>query len=377
MKYPIHVLCVMSTLDKGGAESMVMSLFRRMDKEKIIFDFVKHTNQIGAFENEIKELGGKIYIAPRYKVINHLAYKRWWRTFLSVHPEYRLIHGHFFTISAVYFKIAQSMSRITIAHSHSTETIKNRKEKPVLHWVVKQYLNRIEKYTDYALACSDEAGKWLFKETPFKVLHNAVDAEVFRYKDELRSSYRDKLGLANKLVLGTVANLSKVKNPMGLIDIFLAVKKTETDAKLLWVGEGNERESIENCIHNKGLADDIILLGYRDDVSHLLQAMDYFLLPSFSEGLPVSVIEAQAAGLPCLISDSVTKEADITGLCKFLPIDKPFEWVKAIQYCPHTSRDTYDQIIKAGYDIDSTAKWLEAFYMNVFNRNQGGDIQFS
>ena len=131
MKYPVHVLCVMSTLDRGGAESMVMSLFRKIDKEKVLFDFVKHTNQIGAYEDEIKELGGKIYIAPRYKIINHLAYRRWWREFLELHPEYKLIHGHFFTISAVYFKVAQSLSRITIGHSHSTENIKNKKEKPV------------------------------------------------------------------------------------------------------------------------------------------------------------------------------------------------------------------------------------------------------
>ena len=370
MKYPIRVLCVMSTLDRGGAESMVMSLFRRMDKDKIMFDFVKHTNQIGAYEKEIKELGGKIYIAPRYRIINHLTYRRWWKEFLIVHSEYRLIHGHFFTISAVYFKVAQSLSRITIAHSHSTETIKNRKEKPVLHWIVKQYTSRIEKYADYALACSDEAGKWLFKKKPFKVLHNAVDAGELRYREKIRYSYRNNLGLTNELILGTVANLSDVKNPMGLIDIFLAVKKSYPNTKLLWIGEGNERESIEHRIHNERLEDDIILLGRRDDVPFLLQAMDCFLLPSFNEGLPVSLIEAQAAGLPCFISDRVTKEADITGLCKFLPIDKPDEWAKAIQYSSHTNRDTYDKILKAGYEIDTTAKWLENYYLSLFNMSK-------
>lgn len=376
MKYPVHVLCVMSTLDRGGAESMVMSLFRKIDKNKVLFDFVKHTIQIGAYEDEIKELGGKIYIAPRYKIINHFVYRRWWREFLELHPEYKLIHGHFFTISAVYFKVAQSMSRITIGHSHSTETIKNRKEKPVLHWVVKQYLNCIEKYTDYALACSDVSGKWLFKKRPFIVLHNAVDAKAFRFREDLRDLYRSEFGVVNEMVLGTVANLSAVKNPMGLIDIFLAVKKNKPDAKLLWVGEGTEREAIENRIHTEGIADDIILLGRREDVPMLLQAMDYFLLPSFNEGLPVSVIEAQAAGLPCFISDRVTKEVDITGLCHFFPIDKPDKWAKAILECPAASRDTYDRIIKAGYDIVTTAKWLEDFYIDIVNRNKRCDIFF-
>ena len=176
------------------------------------------------------------------------------------------------------------------------------------------------------------------------------------------------------MVLGTVANLSDVKNPMGLIDIFLAVKKNKPNAKLLWVGEGSEREAIENRIQTEGLADDIILLGRREDVPMLLQSMDYFLLPSLYEGLPVSVIEAQAAGLPCFISDRVTKEVNITGLCQFFPIDKPDKWAKAILECPAFSRDTYDRIIKAGYDIITTVKWLEDFYMNAAYGSKSGSI---
>ena len=372
MKYPVHVLCVMSTLDRGGAESMVMTLFRHMDHDKVTFDFVKHTNQVGDFEDEIKELGGSIYTAPRYRINNHFSYIKWWKNFLNIHPEYVLIHGHFFSISAVYFMVAQSKDRITIAHSHSTETINNRKEKPLLHWVVNQYIKRIEKYTDYALACSYEAGNWLFKNKPFQVLNNAIDVEKFRFNEDIRNIVRNDLGFTNELVLGTVANLSDVKNPMGLIDIFVAVKKKNLNAKLLWIGEGNERGSIEKRIHQDGLEKDVILLGRREDVPSLLQGFDAFLLPSFSEGLPVSLIEAQGAGLQCFISDRVTKEVDITGLCTFLPINKPDNWAEqwadAIVGNLTQRIDMSAQIAEKGYDIHFTAEWLEDFYLDIYKQ---------
>ncbi len=358
MTNPIRVLCVFSTLDRGGAETMVMNLFRYIDKSQIVFDFVKHTEQIGAYEEEIKQLGGQIFSAPRYKMYNNLCYVHWWRRFLTEHTEYQIIHGHFFTISSVYLKLAKRYRLVTVAHSHASK---------VDSVLGKALAKEIEKKADYCFACSQAAGKWLFPHRDFTVLNNAVDAQRFVFNPSVREQYRSNLKLGEAFVLGTVANFSLVKNPFGLIEIFKAVHTVNPRTKLLWVGDGGLRTEIEKKLRDEELTDSVILTGTREDVPALLQAMDIFLLPSFYEGLPVVLIEAQAAGLPCIVSDTVTREADITGLCHSLPLDDTARWADAI-LSDHTERkDTSQQIIDAGYDIHTTAKWLQEFYCSILH----------
>lgn len=363
--YPIRILCVMSTLDRGGAESIVMSLLRQMNRDLVQFDFVKHSKSEGTFEQEIMQMGGKIFCAPRYKIYNHIAYVSWWKRFLLSHPEYNIIHGHFFTISAVYFSVAQRLGRKTIGHIHSTEIRKEQVTRPLVHRLSNILIGKIEKYSNYCMACSEEAGKWVYKRKPFTVLNNAINVDAFKYSQAIRNKVRSQLGIGNELIMGTVANYSKVKNPMGLIDIFINVKAKNNKAKLLWVGSGQLRELIEERIKQERLEDDVWLLGGRNDVPEILQALDVFLLPSLSEGLPVSLIEAQASGLPCYVSDRVTREADITGNCRFLPIDKPDIWACEILNSNYVREDTSDSIRNAGYDITTTAKWMQNFYLSI------------
>ena len=370
MNFPIRVLCVMSSLDRGGAESMVMSLFRHIDRTRVLFDFVKHTSRNCAYEEEILNLGGLIYEAPRYKLYNHIQYVHWWKRFLLHHPEYKIIHGHFFTISAVYFAVAKSCGRMTVGHSHSTEAVSDWRTRPVHHIVSNYYVSRIEKYSDYALACSKEAGNWLFKNKEFVILNNAIDSEKYRFNESIRREYRKLFELKNEIIVGTVANISEVKNPKGLLDIFIALKKIEPKSKLLWVGDGEGKKEVENRIKKENIEDSVKMLGRRDDVSNILQAMDAFLLPSYSEGLPVSAIEAQGSGLPCYISNRVTKEVDVTGLCHFLPIEQPDNWTEKWANIILNDRihrkDVSELIRKAGYDINTTSKWLEDFYLSIY-----------
>ena len=370
MHHPIHVLCVMSTLDRGGSESMVMNLFRYIDRTKIMFDFVKHTSKTGAYEEEILNLGGRIFEAPRYNLYNHIQYVSWWKRFLLQHPEYLIIHGHFFTISGVYFAVAKSCGRITVGHSHSTETVSDWKRRPVHHIVSNYYVSQIEKYSDYALACSNKAGNWLFKNKKFVVLNNAIDCERFRFNENKRNEYRRMFDLGDEIVVGTVANISNVKNPMGLLDIFIALKALKPKSKLIWVGGGDGKAEVENRIKKENIEELVIMLGRRDDVADILQAMDAFLLPSYNEGLPVSVIEAQGAGLPCYISNRVTNEVDITGLCHFLPIEQPDnwaeKWAKIILNDRTCRKDMSALIRESGYDIQTTSKWLEDFYLSIY-----------
>lgn len=361
---PVRVLWVFHRLDRGGAENMCMNLYRRMDRSRVQLDFVKHGPSAGAFEDEIRALGGRIYEAPEYRVVNHAAYCRWWRRHLAEHPEHQIIHGHYFTISAVYFKEARRMGRVTVGHAHCTAPVRLRWQTRVKLHLTKQ----AEKYADYCLACSQEAGRWLFPHREFTVLNNAVDAERFRFRPQTARQVREELGLGDFLVVGTVGRIVEQKNPMGIVSIFQALCGKEPSARLLWVGDGPLRQAAEAALEKEGLRDRVIFTGVRADVERLMQAMDVFILPSMFEGLPVVLVEAQAGGLYCLCGQNVTREADITGRCAFLPLDSPELWAERILAAPRDRPDTREAVRRAGYDVDDTAKRLEQFYLDCLQQ---------
>lgn len=371
MDLPIRVLCVMSTLGRGGAETMVMNLFRNIDRDSVVFDFVKHSHGKDAYEDEITALGGKIYEAPRYKVYNHLSYKKWWKRFFSEHPEYKIIHGHYFNFSSVYFKIAKKFNRITVGHSHCTPIPKQAEEKALTTFILNHYVSKIEKNADYGLACSKEAGNWLFPHKDFSVLYNAIDVDRFRYNKETAAQVRREFGLENSFVVGTVGRFNLQKNPEGILEIFRRIHSVRPESKMLWVGIGSIKAEIESKAKEYGIYDSILFLGERSDVNRLLQCMDVFLLPSFYEGLPVVLIEAQAAGVCCCCSDAVTAEADVTSLCHFLPLEDYDKWVDVITALKpgYEHQDTYEQIKSAGYEITSTAELLKDFYLKIISEN--------
>lgn len=364
---PLRVLCVMSTLDRGGAESMVMSFFRKIDREKVIFDFVKHTNKKCAFEDEIESLGGVIYEAPRYKGYNHISYIAWWKTFFKQHPEYRIIHGHYFTISAVYFSEAHKANRITIGHSHCTEAPREQISKPFMHLIENAYISQIEHHSDYCMACSVVAGKWLFKKKPFRVLNNAIDANLFKANADIGNQVRKEFGLDSSFVVGNVSRFNLQKNPYGTLQIFKLIHDRNQNSKLLWIGDGPMRNEVNDKAKEEGIAENIIFTGVRGDVYKLLQAMDAFILPSYYEGLPVAAIEAQAAGVPTFCSSAITREVGITDNCSFLPIDDLSVWATEISKLSANSihYNTTEQIVAAGYDISTAASQLQEFYLNI------------
>lgn len=359
---PIRVLCVFARLDRGGAESMCMNLYRAMDKQLVQFDFVKHTSQKCDFDDEIVSMGGRIYEAPKYGVINHHKYVSWWRSFFKIHTEYELIHGHYFTLSYVYFKIAHEYGLCTIGHAHS--------ERPPINsakfWIKRRTVKWIEKESDVCLACSTAAGQYLFPHKEFTVLKNAIDANRFTWNKRRAELIRYDLEISDDcMVIGACGRFSPQKNPFGLIDIFYEVHNLNKNTMLLWVGEGEMRPRIENRVHQYGLDDCVVLMGICSNVNEIMQAMDIFILPSLWEGLAVVSIEAQAAGLPCYFSDSVTRECAITDLCHFLPIDKPAIWAEEILSCHQKRKNMTEEIKNAGFDISVTSKWLEEFYINL------------
>lgn len=362
MSEPIRVLCVLSSLERGGIPSVVMNLYRNIDRSVVQFDFVKHSEPKGEYEDEVRLLGGRIYNAPRFQLSNYVSYRNWWRSFLTAHPEYLIIHGHYYTTASVYLRFCQEAGRTTILHSHSTDVNGSgwkRRIKTI-------FSKRGKKYANVRIACSNDAGNWLYGKSPFTVLYNAIDLEKYRFQPEQRSRVREELGFGDGYVIGAVGRLEQVKNPLGIISVFKETVRQMPETKLLWIGEGTQRPLIEQTLEQEGLRDRTVLTGSRDDVHLLMQAMDCFILPSFHEGLPVTAIEAQTSGLPCLCSDRVSREAAVSERCAFLPLDQPQAWAEMICKSNRTCRTSaVPEMIEQNYDISKTAKRAQDLYIRL------------
>lgn len=371
---PIHVLVLDTVMDRGGAEAMIMNYMRNIDRDVIQFDFLTNRDYRAAYEDEIESLGGKIYhMCPMYpKYFGQ--YKREVREFLKHHPEYRIIHSNLEERSYFALKEAKKLGvPVRISHSHNRPLGVN------LKLIVRYYFRFMLKYYNtHMFACGVEAGDWLYgKKNRDKVIvmKNAIDALQYRYNAQVQNAMRKELGIEGKKVIGHVGRFFSQKNHTFLIDIFKAVHDKDSDTVLLLVGGGEADDSLKNQIKAKvkelGLEEAVLFLGVREDVDRVVQAFDLFLLPSLFEGLPVTMVEAQAAGLPCVISDKVPIQCDITGNVQVVALDDaPEKWADKI--CDilenFEKRDTYEKIVEAGFDIKENAKWLKEFYVEALER---------
>lgn len=320
---PIRILHVFGRMDRGGAETRTMELYRNTDRSKVQFDFMVHTAKKCAYDDEINRLGGKIYRVPSYKGINHLKYKKEWTDFFINNKKHKFIHGHMTSTAAVYLKTAKKFGIKTIAHARSTSSGDG------FIGFAKDLMRYPIKYTaDYLFACSKSAGLWLYgkkhcRYSNFRVINNAIDSEPFIYNEKIRQKIRGEFNIADKFAVCHAGRFIKVKNHTFLIDIFAEIHKRNSNAVLLLAGDGELRGDIESKIAKSGLKDSVILTGVRSDIPDLFRAADVFLLPSLYEGLPGVLIEAQAGGLHCIASDSITEEAKITDLAEYISLKKP------------------------------------------------------
>lgn len=368
MSEVIRILHVFGRLDRGGAETMIMNLYRNIDRTKIQFDFIIHTKDKCDYEDEIRFLGGRIYSIPRYKGKNHREYKNIWNDFLKQHNEYKIIHGHVRSTAAIYLSIAKKYKLKTISHSHNTSSGKG------IVAIFKNLLQYPIRYkADYLFACSKSAGEWLFgekacKSKKFYILKNAIDSEKFIFNKEIRIEKRKELNLQDNYVIGHIGRFHPQKNHDFLINVFKKVHEKNKNSVLLLIGDGELKKSIENNVKKLGIEKNVIFTGGRSDITELLQAMDLFVLPSLYEGLGIVVIEAQASGLHCVVSDNVPKETNITKNVKYISLKESQRyWSQIIlkYFEGYNRKNTKDKIIDSGYDIKETSKWIEKFYFKM------------
>lgn len=364
----LHVIGIMSC---GGAETLLMNLYRNIDREQIQFDFAVHSSQKGTYDDEIRLMGGKIIYFPHYNGRNHFVYKKKWQLFLQNHPEYRIIHGHLRSTAAIYLNIAKQYGRITIAHSHSTSSRGN-----YLNKLVKCFMQfPIRHIADYFFACSKLAGIWLFGQkvcagSRFYILNNAIDSKKFIFSEEIRNKARKEFNIENTFVIGHVGNFDCTKNHSFIIDIFEAISHKCKEVSLVLIGGGSPDliKKIKKAAYQKGLRESIRFLGIRNDVNELLNAFDLFLFPSTHEGLGIAAVEAQANGLKCILSDKIPSEVKISENLEFLSLKSSSEfWAEQILVYKdgYIRKNMQETIKKAGYDIRDTALWLTNFYLNI------------
>lgn len=366
---PIRVLEIVTDMGRGGIETMLMNYYRHMDRSAVQLDFLVHRQKRAVYDDEIENLGGKIY---RLSPLNpfSIGYHNELDAFFLAHPEYKIVHCHLDCMAGIPLHSAKKHGvPVRIAHAHSSNQTKNSK------YPLKLLFKRgITKQATQLFACGEAAGKWMFSGKSFTVMSNAVDAVAFRYNAEIRKTVREELFAhdSNALVIGHVGSFWAPKNHLFLVDVFREVHKREPNSILLLVGTGGLMDAVREKVQNLGLQDSVHLIGDRKDVYRVMQAMDIFILPSLFEGLPVTMVEAQASGLPCFVSDKVPLECKKTDLVTQISLQKPAEyWADQILKAQGTERrDTYAEIASAGFDIVESAKWLQNFYLAQWKANE-------
>lgn len=367
MSNPIRVLHVVVNMNAGGIENMLMNLYRAIDKEKIQFDFLFHTGEKCFFEDEIIALGGVIHRVRPLRIHNLKSYKEELKSFFKIN-NYKIVHSHISVWSYFVLNIAKQCNvEYRIAHSHEAHDSiwDHRLHRIPLIWTLKKIINRP---LTHRFACGEEAGKWLFGKYDFNVINNSIDAKKFEFNPTLASKIKNDLGVNDKIVLGNIGRFNLQKNHAFILKVMEELVNNNKNIHLILVGDGELRGEILSEINKRNLKNFCTLLGIRKDVDKILQALDIVIMPSLFEGLPVSLVEAQASGVKILASDKISVETNFTGDIEFLPINNPSIWAERIlKYNGYERPNNVNKVINAGYDVYQNAFTLTNFYESIIN----------
>lgn len=363
---PIRILHVVTVMNRGGLETMLMNYYRQIDRSKVQFDFMVNREEQGDYDEEIEQLGGVIYRMPPIKPTTYKLYFKLLDQFFYQHKEYKVVHAHINENSSFVLRAAKKAGvPCRISHSHLAGLPLDYKFPFRVY--ARMYLN--SNANNY-FACSEEAGEWLFgkkiiNNNQLKIFKNAINCTEFKFNEDKRKWMRKELGLENKFVIGHVGRFNPQKNHKFLIEIFNEVYKKNKESVLLLVGHGDLLGDVREQVEKLHLESAVRFLGLRTDIAELMQSMDIFLFPSLYEGLGVVLIEAQAAGLRCLTSTGTPREADVNGTVEFLSLEKSAEeWAENILENNHKRNSNIENIIYKGYDVETNINWLTQFYFN-------------
>ena len=367
----VKVLYITDSLKKRfGVTSVITNYIGHIKDSRVHIDVLAYDDSENGVINELKTYGADVYLMPKLSFKTIFKFIEFIKSFFK-HHKYQIIHSHFNQIDCIVFPIAKKYGvKHCISHSHNTR---------YSDYFLRGIRNEImciplPRLADTWAACSNLAGEFLYGEEFNKsqkklVINNAIDTSLYKLNSSIRKEKRNELGIDDdEIVIGNVGSLKLQKNQGFLINVMNSLLQSNIQKyKLVIVGDGELKDSLMQQAKNLNLEEKIIFTGSRSDVNCLMQAFDIFALPSLYEGLPVTGIEAQASGLPCLLSDKITKEVNILNT-KYLPIDNVDEWVEEILLTKCDNRfDCSKEIINAGFDITTEAQKLAEFYIRIAN----------
>lgn len=364
MTKPMRVCEFVGNMNGGGVETVVMNYYRHIDRSKVQFDFVVTEGSTIVPREEMEGLGGRVFMVPAYTHL--LQFQRANYALFRAHPEWLIVHAHMNALNV--FPLASAAKAgvpVRIAHSHSAsgrgELVRN---------AIKGFLRtQANRYPTQRFACTEHAGRWLFGDYPFEVVPNPIDFECFRFKSVTRQRVRFEWHLPEgAFAIGHVGRWATPKNQIFLVDVLKACLDAGMNAYLVLVGDGPDRMLIKGRALKLGVQDRMITPGYMDSVD-AYSGFDVFTFPSRYEGFGMAVMEAQASGLLCLISDTVPYETDLTGNCTFLPINDARVWARVLgELCPNklTRHIDFDDMAYSKYNSDKIALWLKQRYIRLY-----------
>jgi len=367
----INILMVMANTRVGGVQAFVLNVLRNIDLDKYHIDFaINFYAEHDGIEEECRKYGCEFHILPYFKIYNYLQYSKAWDKFLSSH-KYDIVYAHATNSASIFLKIAKKYGMKTIAHSHSAGYRGNRIEQ-----IAKSFFAKgVGDVADYWFSCSDKASDRLYgaayKTYPhYYNIPNAIDAEKYLFDQGIRDSIRKQLGVDDDTFLcGHLGTFSAVKNHKFLIEIFLEVLKIKPNSKLVCCGAGALMPVVKQQVKDLGLSDDVIFTGIVNNANEYMMAMDCFVFPSVFEGFPVSVLEAEATGLPIVMHDVITKEVDLTDLIHRKSLsESASEWANLVVNMQSGDRKSYNSAIADSiYNIKTSVKEFEKLYDQLVN----------
>ena len=360
-----RLLCIVSSLNTGGAETFLMKLYRKIDTSKYQMDFV--VNEPGVYDEEVKIRGGCIFTIPlrtnnpigSFSALRKIVKKERYNYVLKLSD----------TPIGVIDLIAAKLGGAKRIGLRSCNTSADHGAlRKIVSIILKPLLNSV---CDYKLAPSTLAAEFTFGKRAVRkgevlILKNGLDTNSFRYNRDERDAIRAEFALQGETIYGNIGRFSKQKNHDFLLKVFKKILERDGDSIFMLVGTGELEEEIREKSKILGLENHLIFAGIRKDIPAVLSAFDVFILPSLFEGMPNTVIEAQAAGLPCLIADTITREAKVTDLVQYCSLNESAEkWAKeAIKVSKRIRKaDTHINMMKSGYDIsDVVCQFVEIVF---------------
>lgn len=367
MNQPVRVLNLFTIMNRGGAETMIMNYYRNIDRTKVQFDFIVHRSQKGEYDDEIRNLGGQIFIFPAVRPNNFCAYKKQIREFLDTH-EYRIIHSHTQELSYYFYKIAHEKGvPYIITHSHNASMLWDFKAPLRLLWRKLMF-----KYINIYFTCGIEAAVHYYGKKRAQraiLMKNAIDVDRFKFNMESRIKIRKEFNICDgEFIIGHIGRFTPQKNHFFLLDVFKAFYERNKNTRLILVGEEDDKKVVREKARRLGIINRIIFTGIRKDIPDLLSAFDCVLMPSLFEGFSVAMLEEQSSGLPLITSSNVPSEIGLLPSTEFVSLKAGIEtWVTTLEKYLKIPRDpnATNIISKAGYDIKANAVKLQNFYLSL------------